>query len=322
MSGAQNTSGKRMASRLAAIELRRAGAAGELAGLSPEHTAMLKRRLLSEKASILAEFDRQSPLRPATNRLKTGIWISTGIAALLLLGIGLTLLRAPSISTETRIAYGKGEVKAADQSLRAGDVAGTGSIISTGATSLTVLHQGEHVTTALASNTGVVIRAGANHAGKPHFELENLNGLVFCSVVKDRATLTIKTATGEIRVIGTSFSVDAGPLGTTVAVLEGTVEVQSDDGVSASRRVPAGERIQIAQKNRAMTSRPLSPAETQALRGLQEFTADAKLTGLADRILKDENILRNQQTAVKLTLAEIRKKYGKISRVNLTNGAS
>lgn len=322
-----------MAARLTAVELRRSQDAGELTVLSADKVALLKQKLFSEKAAILAEFEKSNPLRAMAAKRKTGVWISSGIAALLLLGVGIVLLRNPSAAVETRIVFVKGDVQVAESSAKTGAVTKTGSPITTGAVSLTVLKQGKYVATAIAQNTRLTIRSVASDSGRPHFELENLNGLVFCSVEKGQAMVTVKTPTGKIHVIGTSFSIDAGPLGTNVAVLEGTVEVQPGNAPAQTKQVSAGTRLQISQKSGPATSQQLLPAETQALNNFQKLTAlggaenrkdtqEDEINELSEKVLKTEKILRHKSTPAKLTLADIRKKYGKISQVTLTNGTS
>lgn len=328
MSGQQKNTGKSMLARLTDIEKRKAHK-GEVSGLSPERALLLKQRLLTEKETILASFDKSSAIQVARKSSRLKIWIPAGIAAMLLIGIGFYLLPAKSQELETRITFSKGNANI----LTSGSILPKATSVSTNPDSMLLLQQGENVETLIGQNTRFKVQRTAVKNGKPNIELLHESGLIYCAVDKGKADLNIATPGAQIRVVGTRFSIQTDDQATQVAVLEGTVQVipnKKEGNLESEKPRPlsSGQILQISLKNGSITERSQTQGEQGLLNMLHELVLLPKDSSgnqrntLAERILTAQNKSKMAIPAAKLTLADIRKKYGKISRVNLTNGRS
>ncbi len=326
MSGQQKNTGKSMLVRLTEIERRKQGATGELSGLSVEGTSILKEKLLREKNSILAEFNQTGIIQPrkASARMKT--WVAGGIAAMVMVATGLTLILRQPTGPKAHLVFSKGDVQAGGQVLQTG-TAIKDQPLTTSAGSLAVIHHGDSVKTILGPGSRVRSVKSTLTSGKSDIELVLEKGLFYSDVTKGQALLKIITPSAEIKVIGTGFSVQTDEQGTHVSVLEGIVQVspvEQNPGQPTSGKptlLEAGQKIFVSPKDSQLTVAALSAGELGFLRLLHDLTrttAQTGLSALAEKILLAEN----QGSAPKLTLADIRRKYGKISRVNLTNGKS
>lgn len=332
MSSSKSASDNSVIRKLTNIESRKLGVP-ELAGLPGERVAALKLRLIAEKDTILGEFEKTGSIRAASGRPKRLYWLYGAVAAILLIALAIPLTQRSVHPPGVTVSYSQGEVKISDRPVIAGSKLMAGNTITAANTSLTAFKYGSQISAVLAQNSRVTLNTPKEMAVLPHLELEKLQGLVFCKVQKGQATLKVRTPVADITVIGTSFSVDSSELATTVDVLEGIVQVVVSDSSSTVRQVAAGQKIQVMTRTREILSRPLNMAELHALRNFQELSTsampgaelsqpDPELAQLAEQVSKNDSVLRAQSGPVRLTLAEIRKKYGKISRVRLTNGVS
>lgn len=346
MSGSGKFTGKSMIARWTDVERRKSGDDGHISKLTREKTSLLKERLLAEKDGILAEFRKSSEVHAIrkSSRLKT--WLPLGIAALFLLGIGFPFFRQQYPLVETRLVFQQGSFADNHETLQTNSVIPIGVPFSTKQSSVAVLSHGEQMRTLLGQNSQLTIQRSQIEDQKPSLVMSHRNGLIFCAVKKGKAYLKIQTRQAEISVIGTSFSVQADDKNTQLLVLEGIVQIipsesftkRTGNGTStenSDRRIliQKGEKVQLSQKNNRMTLTLLSPAEIQFLRMLNDLTDQAgnrtradfsgkSLSALADELVISQNKRKEQALTSKLTLAEIRRKYGKISKVNLINGKS
>lgn len=342
-----------MLDRLIEIEKRKQGIAGNLPKLSFEKASLLKKRLLAEKDTILADFQRVSPIKSFWRAPNLKIWMTTGIAALLLIGIGVVFTRKTSHVTETSVTYLKGNVMVNERLLQIGTNLVPGSTISTGNLSLALLGQDRAVTTIIGQGSKLRIEKSYNLDGHSKIYWENQIGTIFCKVAKGRAQVNIATPSAIITVIGTSFSVFTDVHGTAIHVLEGLVQVNPNDIFIRKRQnkgkpykpakplqVHAGEKAYISEATYQIATTPLSSKELRLLQKFHELatfaesmpqeqtpTPKSRFDQMVNSIFNaGTNLKTKNETATKskitLTLADIRRKYGKISRVNLINGDS
>jgi|JI10StandDraft_1071094.scaffolds.fasta_scaffold19387_5 hypothetical protein len=317
-----------MLTRLIEIEKRKVPD-GDVSGLSPERLLLLKQRLLNEKETIVASFDKSPSMQAARKFSGMKTWIYAGIAAMLILGIGLYLLPAKFRELDTRIVFSKGN----SNNLAAGTVLLNNSNVSTNSDAIMLLQQGDHVKTLIGQNSRFKVQKILLQHGKLDIELFHESGLLYCSVERGQADLKIITPGAQVRVVGTRFSVQTNDQVTQVAVLEGTVQVipHKKTGQAETDKihsVSSGQVLHVSAKNGDITERLQTKSEVEFLNKMQEFVllpkdnSEIQRNTLAESILAAQNRGEVPNPGVKLTLADIRKKYGRISRVNLKNGKS
>jgi hypothetical protein len=353
MSEPQNHNEDTMLLRLIELEeakLRTNGAAP----LAAEKINAVMDRLLAEKETILAGFDSQPALLVRKKSSTAKIWGSIGIAAMLVLGVGITYFLKISNAVEGRVVTAKGALKKNNQTLQPGAVLAKGDTIATEAKALAVLGWGKSATTLLSQNTRVNV-VKLEKQDRPLIEIENTNGLTFTSVEKGRVDFIVRTPTAVCGVRGTSFNVNVTSDGTVVTVLDGVVETRLNEKFletipDAAQREKLAQPIQVNPKQKILISRAnhsavvseLSEAEVRYLTKLEKIAAlgreksDGGDTQRGAAIDKEADTLAAEVFAAEvnptasgadgkapaMTLADIRKKYGKVSRVNLKTGTS
>ncbi len=331
------------------VKLRTSGAAP----LTAEKITAVTKRLIAEKDTILADFDRQPALTIRKKSNAGKIWGTIGVAAMLVLGVGITYLLRSGGAVEGRVVMAKGALKKNNQTLQPGATIVKGETITTEAKALAVMTWGEDATTLLSQNTRMSV-VKLEKQRRPLIEIENTNGLTFTSVEKGRVDFIVRTPTAVCGVRGTSFNVNVTSDGTVVTVLDGVVETRLNEKFletipDAAQRAKLAQPILVNPKQKILISRAnhsavvsaLSEAEVRYLTKLEKIAAlgreknsgnDAQRVAAID---KEAEALTAEVFAAEvnpaagadgkppaMTLADIRKKYGKVSRVNLKTGAS
>jgi hypothetical protein len=323
MSERSNHSEDKVLSRMIALEETQL-----TGGLGSDKIAAVKARLAAEKAAILTKFD-STPVLALRKTGRAKVWGSLAAAALLVMGIGvLWLVRAPA-STDAILAYTKGAVRLQGTPVAPGlKLPGTGTL-STEEKSLAVVRVAEPVSILALAKTQMQLKPAHERDGLPAASVALESGQLFVQVDRGAAHFSMTTPTTVLGVRGTGFSVQVGAEGTTVRVLEGTVEATS--GAGKSTLIEAGQRLSINPTTGPGVIGALSAAEKNELRRfaglvtLSREKTDAAQVNQADALaaaILESDAQPAPAQAARTTLAEIRQKYGKISRVNLKSGAS
>lgn len=318
-------------------------------GLSAEGIASVQKRLLAEKDTILAGFDRTPVLAVAKKSSPLKIWLPVAAAAALIIGVGVPFFLGKSPGIDARLQAVRGPVQLNGATAQPGAPLTKENILATQAKGHVVIAWGEGATTLIGQNTKVAVRR-LEKADRPRIEIENLQGLVFTRVEKGLADFTVLTPTAVLGVRGTSFSVSVTADGTTLSVLDGVVATKLNakfiDTLPEAQRAKAAEPILVNPKQKIVISAGQKSATVSALTEteVQQLTKLGKLVALSREkagnvdaqrgaaIVKETDTLLAEVLAAeantaangvpKLTLEDIRKKYGKVSRVNLKTGAS
>lgn len=323
--GGDKAAGERsrtMLSSMIALEETRLGG-----GLDAGKIAAVKARLAAEKAAILNEFDRAPALTLQKKPGRAKVWGSLAAAALMVMGIGVVwLVRAPATGNGS-VAYAKGTVRLNGAPIPPGTRLPAAGIITTEGKSLAVLRLANPVTALALAKSELQLKAPTIRNGLPDRSLALTSGRLFAQVDRGAAHFSVTTPTAVLAVRGTSFSIEVSAAGTTLRVLEGTVEASV--GTAQGIPVEAGQRLSINPTTGPGKIAALSEAEKNELKSFAGLVALGREKAdtspvnqadvLASAILADET---QPAPTAKMTLSDIRAKYGKISKVNLKNGNS
>ncbi|MFZ2451949.1 MAG: FecR family protein [Methylovulum miyakonense] len=127
-----------------------------------------------------------------------------------------------------------------------------------------VTEKGEQRSLMLADGSTVTLNSGSAvsiHFGPSLRRVDVLQGEAFFAVAKAKQPFLVTTAYGEVRAIGTAFSVQLREQDTQVELVEGKVEIQ-DAQHQKQARLTAGQTAQISQGQIAISTKP---AESLAL---------------------------------------------------------
>lgn len=292
--------------------------------LSAQKIAAVKGRLLAEKDAILANFDKALVLTQVKKSAAVKIWSSIGVAALALVGVGILFLNRGAGSVQARLAYIKGHAKINETAASLGTPIVQSSILTTDTKSLASVEWQDVGTTVLRSGAQVKVLK-LERRDIPHIEIENLKGLTFSKVNKGVANFTVRTPTVILAVRGTGFSVNVTETGTILSVQEGVVEATLTTKPAAPLKVGARQKLAVTRGQAEAQVVALNDTEMAQLARLEKVAAGSATDAIATEIFADEAnpaAPDGAKAVVKLTLDDIRKKYGKVSRVNLKSGAS
>lgn len=327
------TNSDNILSRLERVEERRGHE--PLRSLSPERIAQVKQRLLAEKETILASFERESPLRHRKQHKGNVFRIATATAALMLVAISSVIYRS-TLPVESTLAYAKGNILLNEKPVGPATNLHEGESLAAPAGAVAVFDQMQKVFAVVTPNSKILLEESHRRWLRPDVILNQPEGVVFYRVKKGEATLRIRARDAEISVVGTAFAVrqDAGQ--TTVQVLEGTVAVRSGPGgtttpgdrKSEPTYLQAGQKTTVYGTTPPKPPLPLTIAESSQLQAYANLV-DAVRSGAPElRLQEKANAVLALNTETKtggkayLTLAEIKRRYGKISRVSLNDGRS
>lgn len=338
MSASRDNNEDKMLLRLIAIEEAKIRAAADAPRLAADKIEAVKNRLFAEKDAILAEFDRESALQLQKKSGRGKVWAAVGVAAMLVLGAGVVTLWRGGQGVEAQIVTMQGSAKRGNEALTVGMKLQPGETIATNAKSSAVTHWGGVVWTMQGQNAKMVVGKVGKIDGRPAIELENQAGLVFVVAEKGKAEFSLRTPTVVMAVRGTSFSVSVTTEGTVLKVLEGTVEAAAAEKPGAPVRVEAKQKLAVMRGKSELRATALDDGEVAQLMRLSKIVALSreraaeKDAGRTAALAKEIETLTNEMYAAaetqtangapQMTLADIRKKYGKVSKVNLKTGAS
>jgi hypothetical protein len=234
-----------------------------------------------------------------------------------------------------KFTYVKGDVLVSGKPATLGQTVSKDATIEVKNNSMAVLQFASAASITLKANSVLSIaNLSKNDSGKPVIELSQNTGSSFSKIAKGQSEFSIKTPTAVAGVRGTSFELVVGNGKTTqIKLLEGKVQVAKSgatkEEMAQATVVEAGQKIEAteagvakpteiteAEKSslQAMNTVEIAPASGKVVvpESVEKYatgtTASASLTEAAKPEVK------------RLTLADIKAKYGRIARIETKNG--
>ena len=243
-----------------------------------------------------------------------------------------------------KFTYLKGEVLVSGQPAALGQVVGKDANIEVKANSMAVLQFANAAAITLKSNSTLSIASlSKNDSGKPVIELTQNTGSSFSKIAKGQSEFSIRTPTAVAGVRGTSFELNVGDgKKTQIKLLEGKVAVSKakpGDTAEEIKAAPvtvveAGQKIEADAKSVAKPVE-ITEAEKSSLQAMNTVEIVAPAAGKVVVPESVEKYATGQTTSAsmtdagteaakpevkKLTLADIKAKYGKIAKIQTKNG--
>lgn len=177
-----------------------------------------------------------------------------------------------------------------------------------------------------------------NDSGKPVIELSQNSGSSFSKIAKGQSEFSIKTPTAVAGVRGTSFELTVGNGKTTqIKLLEGKVQVAKADAtpaeLAAAPVVEAGQKVEAdaTHVGKATEITEAEKSSLQAMNTVEIAPASGKVvvpesvekyaTGASTSASLTEAAAAKPEVK-RLTLADIKAKYGRIAKIETKSGKS
>ncbi len=261
--------------------------------------------------------------------------ISTAVVALVAVGCGEKKEQASLDSA--KFTYVKGDVLVSGKPATLGQTVSKDATIEVKNNSMAVLQFSSAASITLKANSVLSIaNLSKNDSGKPVIELSQNTGSSFSKIAKGQSEFSIKTPTAVAGVRGTSFELIVGNGKTTqIKLLEGKVQVAKPDAtkeeMAAAPVVEAGQKVEADAKGVAKPTE-ITEAEKsslQAMNTVEIAPASGKVvvpesvekyaTGASTSASLTEAAAAKPEVK-KLTLADIKAKYGRIAKIQTKNG--
>jgi len=266
--------------------------------------------------------------------------ISTAVVALVAVGCGEKKEQASLDSA--KFTYVKGDVLVSGKPATLGQTVSKDATIEVKNNSMAVLQFASSASITLKANSVLSIaNLSKNDSGKPVIELSQNTGSSFSKIAKGQSEFSIKTPTAVAGVRGTSFELEVGNGKTTkIKLLEGKVAVAHVEPTATAEAVKeemakatvveAGQKVEVDAK---AVSKPQEISEgekssLQAMNTVEIAPASGKVvvpesvekyaTGAATSASLTEAAPKAE--VKKLTLADIKAKYGRIARIETKSG--
>ena len=261
--------------------------------------------------------------------------ISTAVVALVAVGCGEKKEQASLDSA--KFTYVKGDVLVSGKPATLGQTVSKDATIEVKNNSMAVLQFSSAASITLKANSVLSIaNLSKNDSGKPVIELSQNTGSSFSKIAKGQSEFSIKTPTAVAGVRGTSFELIVGNGKTTqIKLLEGKVQVAKADAtkeeMAAAPVVEAGQKVEATE---AGVAKPVEITEAeksslQAMNTVEIAPASGKVvvpesvekyaTGASTSASLTEAAAAKPEVK-KLTLADIKAKYGRIARIETKSG--
>jgi hypothetical protein len=267
--------------------------------------------------------------------------ISTAVVALVAIGCGEKKEQASLDSA--KFTYVKGDVLVSGKPATLGQAVSKDATIEVKNNSMAVLQFSNAASITLKANSVLSIaNLSKNDAGKPVIELSQSNGSSFSKIAKGQSEFSIKTPTAVAGVRGTSFELEVGNGKTTkIKLLEGKVAVAKVEATDKPEEVKAelekatvveaGQKVEVDNK---AVSKPVEITEAEKA-SLQAMNT-VEIAPVSGKVVVPESVEKyatGETTSAslteaapkadevkKLTLADIKAKYGRIAKIQTKNG--
>lgn len=236
-----------------------------------------------------------------------------------------------------KFTYVKGDVLVSGKPATLGQTVSKDATIEVKNNSMAVLQFSSAASITLKANSVLSIaNLSKNDSGKPVIELSQNTGSSFSKIAKGQSEFSIKTPTAVAGVRGTSFELVVGNGKTTqIKLLEGKVQVAkasaTKEEMAAAPVVEAGQKVEATE---AGVAKPVEITEAeksslQAMNTVEIAPASGKVvvpesvekyaTGASTSASLTEAAAAKPEVK-KLTLADIKAKYGRIARIETKSG--
>lgn len=246
---------------------------------------------------------------------------TAGIAAMIAIALMTGII---DLSPKSTILAASGDVRINNTSASAGSYVKKGDSITTGQKSFAVLIYSGKVTVSLGENSALAVSRLVDDR-RPAMTVDQSYGSSFTSILPGSADFTIRSHSTAVTVHGTAFSFTCGPEGSRVKLLRGKVAIS---------RPESGKTVELTEgqmivSDSAGISQPvfLSPDEKQSLEMLDDMarsalknSPSADIADQAEKILSNSQNFLNEPAGGDSALAEISRKYGRISVIETQSG--
>lgn len=244
---------------------------------------------------------------------------------------------------EAKITFLRGQVKVNEQRARLGQSVKAGDNIQVAKKSGAVVQFGKGALISLSSNTAISVNQLLKN-NKLNVHLSQRSGSTFSKIIPGRAKYQISSPTAVAGVRGTSFQMKMnGKKDATITLLKGKVTVKNQVRKSAKEvKLTKGKKVTINSKSGKQKVKKLNKKEKQVLKGLNQITfvtAPEKLNAnvnarvVTEKVVPIETIAiietaslpkqkkenkaatKTEAKAKKLTLTDLRAKYGKLTKI-------
>lgn len=221
------------------------------------------------------------------------------------------------------ISYLKGEVLVNEKPATIQTTIMESDSVTTREASYAIIKLADHATITIKPKTKIYFSLLSDQ-GKT--EIFQEDGSTF-SKVKTGTEYRIKTATVVAGVRGTSFEVTSNKNSTSISLLEGKVEAKNDEQVEV---IEIGQKL-VSIRLKKMEKSELTQKEINVLRVEQSIATSVKTDNsneitneiaIAETKQKEavNEIASKNQASTKMTLAEIKQKFGRIANVITKSG--
>lgn len=266
--------------------------------------------------------------------------VSTAVVALVAVACGEKKEQASLDSA--KFTYVKGDVLVSGKPAALGQTVSKDATIEVKSNSMAVLQFSSAASITLKANSVLSIaNLSKNDAGKPVIELSQSSGSSFSKIAKGQSDYSIKTPTAVAGVRGTSFELEVGNGKTTkIKLLEGKVavaKVEANDTpeevkaeLEKATVVEAGQKVEVDNK---AVSKPVEITEAEKT-SLQAMNT-VEIAPVSGKVVVPESVEKYatgeaasaslteeapKAEVKKLTLADIKAKYGRIAKIQTKNG--
>jgi len=264
--------------------------------------------------------------------------VMISLAAVALVAVACGEKKEQANLESAKFTYVKGDVLVSGKPAALGQAVSKDATIEVKANSMAVLQFASAASITLKANSVLSIaNLTKNDSGKPVIELSQSSGSSFSKIAKGQSEFSIKTPTAVAGVRGTSFELIVGNGKTTqIKLLEGKVAVAKAS--ATTEELAQATVVEAGQKVEATTAAISKPAEIsegeksslQAMNTVEIAPASGKVvvpesvekyaTGVAATASLQEQAKADAPVVKKLTLADIKAKYGRIAKIQTKNG--
>lgn len=237
-----------------------------------------------------------------------------------------------------KFTYVKGDVLVGGTPAALGNTVTKDAVIEVKANSMAVLQFANAASVTLKANSQLSIaNLAKGDNGKPVIELSQSSGTSFSKIAKGQSEYSIKTPTAVAGVRGTSFELTVDKTkATQIRLLEGKVQVAkaaaSREELANATVVEAGQKIEATGRGvnkpveiteteksslRAMNTVEIAPAGGKSVvaESVEKYATGTTATAAAmEAATPQAPVIR------KLTLEDIKAKYGRIAKIETKNG--
>jgi len=265
--------------------------------------------------------------------------ISTAVVALVAVGCGDK--KDQTSLDSAKFTYVKGDVLVSGKPATLGQTVSKDATIEVKNNSMAVLQFSSSASITLKANSVLSIaNLSKNEAGKPVIELSQSSGASFSKIAKGQSEFSIKTPTAVAGVRGTSFELTVGNGKTTqIKLLEGKVAVikatEGQTSESIQEELAQATVVEAGQKVEVDAKAVSKPAEiTEGEKTSMQAMNTVEIAPVSGKVVVPESVEKYATGAAtsaslteaakpevkKLTLADIKAKYGRIAKIQTKNG--